>query len=150
MIKKLMVIALGVGCITALVVGAGAVRSYQWLHSEISFTQGQELVTVERGMSLSKLAHTLNHQKLIAHPKVWVLYARFVEPVSIKAGEYQLTQGMTPLELLKIIQRGDVITYSVTLVEGEKTATYESKLSATPKLVNQLAAMTQSQKLAYF
>ena len=37
---------------------------------------------------------------------------------TIKAGEYQINQGVTPNQLIELFKRGDSVSYSFTIIEG--------------------------------
>ena len=57
---------------------------------------------VAPGASFARVAAELAAQGVIAHPRAWVLYARWKGLASaIKAGEYEIQPGTTPRELLE-------------------------------------------------
>jgi UPF0755 protein len=52
----------------------------------------------------------------------------------IKAGSYELTQAVTPLELLQKLTRGDVTQAEIRLIEGWTFAQFRAALDASPDL----------------
>lgn len=77
------------------------------------------VVNLKKGGSLSSLAYDLQKQGILNYPKLIIAYSRLSNTGrSVKAGEYHLEVGLTPLMLLQKIERGDVKYYQLTLVEG--------------------------------
>ncbi len=71
---------------------------------------GSGLITVAR--ELEGLGH-------LDRPRYLVWHARFRGRAdNIQAGEYLLTPGMTPVDLLRKLETGDVIHYALTIPEG--------------------------------
>jgi UPF0755 protein len=66
----------------------------------------------------------------------------------VKAGNYQLTQGVTPLELLDKLTRGDVTQAEIRLIEGWTFAQFRAALDASPDLRHDSAGLEDSQLLA--
>lgn len=78
----------------------------------------QEL-EVERGTSLGPLIRKLAARNLLERPLLFQLYVRATGRGNhIQAGEYLLGPGTTPLDLLDMLERGQVRMHAVTLVEG--------------------------------
>ncbi len=74
---------------------------------------------VYSGTSLKALADDLHNKGVINKPYWFVWMARLNNKASkIQAGEYQITASMTPAELLDLMVSGEVISHSLTLVEG--------------------------------
>jgi UPF0755 protein len=74
---------------------------------------------VGAGSRFTRVAAALAAQGVVAHPRVWVLYARAKGfDTAIKAGEYEIAPGMTPRELLGKIVSGQVVLHSLTVVDG--------------------------------
>ncbi|ABD80895.1 endolytic transglycosylase MltG [Saccharophagus degradans] len=138
-----------------VVVLSGAVGAYfwQWLNAPIAY-QAQYLQSVnnvyrvERGSNLTQIANVLAREQIIEWPKVWVLYARASQKTAVKVGEYKLLAGDTPLVLLNRLVSGDVVSYSVTLIEGSTFKDFLTALHAQEKLQKTLARKTTEQILA--
>jgi UPF0755 protein len=78
----------------------------------------QEL-EVERGTSLGPVIRQLAARNMLEHPLLFQLYVRGTGRGNhIQAGEYLLGPGTTPLDLLDMLERGQVRMHAITLVEG--------------------------------
>ena len=66
----------------------------------------------------------------------------------VKAGNYQLAQPATPMELLDKLTRGDVTQAEVRLIEGWTFAQLRSALDASPYLRHDSAGLEDAQLLA--
>jgi UPF0755 protein len=74
---------------------------------------------VERGAHLRQVADTMTGRGLIPHPYYLLLLAyERGDGGRLKAGEFELTQGMRPADVLDRLISGRVIQYPITLVEG--------------------------------
>jgi UPF0755 protein len=76
-------------------------------------------IKVSIGSRFSRVATDLAAQGVVAHPRAWVLYARWKGvAAAIKAGEYEIEPGMTPRGLLEKMVSGQVLLHSLTIVDG--------------------------------
>jgi UPF0755 protein len=66
----------------------------------------------------------------------------------VKAGNYQLGQALTPMQLLDRLTRGDVTQAEVRLIEGWTFAQFRAALDASPHLKHDTAGMEDAQILA--
>jgi len=66
----------------------------------------------------------------------------------IKAGNYFLTEALTPLELLDKLTRGDVLQAEVRLIEGWTFAQFRAELDASPELRHDSKGLDDGQLLA--
>jgi UPF0755 protein len=74
---------------------------------------------LEPGSSVTSLAADLAARGVIEKPLLLRLLARLTRQADrLKAGEYRIPQGTTPVQLLQILASGKVIQYPLTLVEG--------------------------------
>lgn len=77
------------------------------------------LLDVPRGTSLRTLSETLTARGLLDHPYYLMALAYLRKDAGrIKAGEYQVPDGVTPVELLALLTSGKVVQRAITLVEG--------------------------------
>ena len=92
---------------------------YQWLHAPLTLEQPKLAYEIPAGSAFTRVSNDLAEQGIIEHPKVYSWYARLVgQAANIRAGEYLLEDGATPIDLLNQFVAGDVRLYSFTIVEG--------------------------------
>ncbi len=115
-VYKLIAILVLVGCLAA----GWLWVSYQSFANEPLSVGGKELrLVVKPGMSLRGVADRLQAKGVLKHPRYLAWMARWRGVADrIKVGEYRITPGTTPSQLLTMLVEGRVIQYSLTLVEG--------------------------------
>jgi len=97
--------------------GALLVRSY--LNTPLSVPATGYRLDIPPGTALAKIARQLTDDGITRWPAVLRLYGRLTgQSGQIKAGEYQLLPGTTPVSLLGDLVSGRVILHKLTLVEG--------------------------------
>lgn len=143
LLLRLIIIMVIVGLIAG---SAATVFFWRWLHTEVSVT-AEQVVVVERGASIQRVAQQLKVEHGLRWPEVWRLYARILAPAPIMAGEYRLSDTESPVSILRRLQSGDVITYQVTLVEGLTYNDYIKTLAQAPRLQVLLPSDDQEQQL---
>ena len=101
---------------------AAALIGYRTLFSEIRLLSADSApvkIEVVAGSSLSRVAMELSKAGYLSSPTLFKLWARLQGAEnSIQTGEYELSAGITPAQLLDKIVRGDSVQYRITLVEG--------------------------------
>ncbi len=115
MIKKAVAVLIILSLVIAAIIYT---RAMNYLQQPLQLPQQEVIYTVANGSSLNRVLVELQAQQILHKPFWLKLYARLKERTVIKAGEYRLEQGITPLGILNALNRGDVIQYQVTLVEG--------------------------------
>jgi UPF0755 protein len=74
---------------------------------------------VRDGATLRQVSGKLEKEGLITSKELFLLWARLMGySRKIKAGEYSLNSHMSPVNILKILSKGAIITYPVTVPEG--------------------------------
>jgi len=122
--------ALFLGIVLAIGLAGGALwLMYQeFLSSPTDLGQETLVWEVKRGASLRQLSEDLAAQGLIEHPYFFMALGYLSnQATSIKAGEYEIPNGVTPPELLALFTSGKVLQRAFTLVEGW---TYRQALEA--------------------
>ncbi|MGD8588759.1 MAG: endolytic transglycosylase MltG [Chromatiales bacterium] len=99
---------------------AWAWMEYDSFRSKPLILPEQGLVyNLEPGSSVTSLAADLAARGVIEKPILLRLLARLSRQADrLKAGEYRIPQGTTPVQLLQLLASGKVIQYPLTLVEG--------------------------------
>ncbi len=110
-------------------------------------TGGKELLfTVRPGESLASVARRLEEQGVIDSATSFSWAARFKGLASrVQAGEYILPPGITPSRLLDRLVRGEVTSYSLTLVEGWNFPQMLAAIARSPQLEHTLDGLDAKQ-----
>ena len=88
------------------------------LHSPLALERTEVLI-IEPGMSLSAVSRELSRRGWLQQPYYLIYEGRWQHKAkAIKAGEYAIKPGTTPLQLLNKLIRGKVIQYPLTIPEG--------------------------------
>lgn len=96
-----------------------AVEAVSFVNTPASLEPEDVVVVVPGGTSLSALADRLHRQGLVrsAAKFRWLVWLRGAAR-QIKAGEYKLSTGLRPGELLDKLVRGEVLLHQITFPEG--------------------------------
>ncbi|WP_392566715.1 endolytic transglycosylase MltG [Utexia brackfieldae] len=102
---------------------------------KIQLTANQQLFTVERGMSITRLAAQMQSQKLLENAKPLPYLLQFEPDLRhIKSGTYQLTPDMTVHDFLTLLNSGKEIQLSIQFVEGSRAKDWLIKLQSQPDI----------------
>ena len=109
--------------------------------------------TVAPGANLRDVARDLGSRGIVSRPTYLVWWARLQSKVQnkahiIKAGEYALTPDMTALQLLDNMAAGNVVQYSLTLVEGWTFKQMMAVINAHPSITHTLTGLSDNQLMA--
>ena len=134
--------------ILAIAGAFGAVRYLEsWAQSPLALKE-PVVLTVQKGASFYAVARQLETMALIEDARLLRWYLRIKrENRLLQVGEYQLQPGITLQQLLDKFQRGDVIQYSVTLVNGNTFNEFVATLQAHPQLAHELKDQNPKQIL---
>ena len=103
-------------------------------------------IEVEAGSTFNRIVNSLAADGLIEYPFDLRLYGRLSGKANtIKAGDYQLTEGMSALDLLEKMIAGQVIVYQVVLVEGWTLIQALDAIQSHPMVTSTLASDNQSE-----
>ena len=100
-------------------------------------------LTIPAGVGVSWLANHLEKTGIIDSKYIFRAYVFLNQrELSIKAGEYTLVDIDSIPELVDKVQRGQVIQYAITLIEGKTYNEYKALLMAQKGLEDELADLT--------
>ncbi len=103
-------------------------------------------LVIPNGVGISWLANHLEQQGVIDSRYVFRIYAWINKrDVKIKAGEYTLVDIDSIPDLVAKVDRGQVIQYSITLIEGKTYQDFKAQLTSQKLLVDELASMTDAE-----
>ena len=107
-----------------------------FLISPAGIDKKETIFIVKKGSGLRTVANNLQRKRLIKSKNLFILCAILKGGTKdIKAGEYSLSQSMSPVTIFGILSTGAIKTYTVTIPEG-LTVQQIADLLATKKLVN--------------
>ena len=133
------------GVLLALLAAAGL---YYYAHSELVLQQSPVTLEVRPGSSLKTVATQLATAGVLEQPDLFVLMARLRgDSTRLKAGNYEFTRPLTPLDLLERITRGDVTQVAITFVEGWTFRQMRQALQEHPKVRAETATLTEAELL---
>ena len=138
--------------ILLLILGGVGFWGYQklteFVHTPVNVTQDQ-LLTIERGTTGSKLAVLLEQEKILEHADLlpWLLK---LQPQfnKVKAGTYSLTGVKTLQDLLDMINSGKEAQFSVKFIEGKTFKEWRKNLENAPHLKQALQGKTDKEIMA--
>lgn len=77
------------------------------------------IFTVHSGVSIMKLANELKARGIIQNPTYFILLAKMKgSDKRLQTGEYSVTPGITPQQLLDKIVKGEIFLHKFTIIEG--------------------------------
>ena len=114
----------------------------EFLTTSLAIPAQGMVLNVPQGMSLRGLASDLETRKLLDDARLLRLYGRLHhEATQIKAGEYRLSPGITPVALLDLLVAGKTLSHSITLVEGWTFEQMMQTIAAHPELRHDLKGL---------
>lgn len=148
MIRKLLLL-LETGLVLAgLALGIAWWQQDQALHQPLNVTQ-EQLLDVPAGSTPGGLLNRLQTEGVIKDAFWLRLYWRFnLSSESLHSGEYRIAPGMDAQSLLALWQRGEVVQYSLTLVEGWSFRQVRAALGKQAKLEQTLGNLTDAELMA--
>jgi UPF0755 protein len=124
--------------VVAIAVVAGALfyrHTRSWLHSPIASLTETTVYEVARGAALGPVLNDLQRRGWVRHAREIGLWIKFSRPdYALRAGEYELQPGMSPVELVDLLGSGRVLLHKLTIVEGSTLRELRAALSAHPQL----------------
>ncbi|GAA6137558.1 hypothetical protein NBRC116583_13050 [Arenicella sp. 4NH20-0111] len=101
---------------------------------------------IPNGVGVSWLGNHLQKKGVIDSRYIFRAYTWLNKPdIKIKAGEYTLVDVIDIPELVEKVERGNVIQYAITLVEGHTFKNYLDQLKAQTQLSDELEGMSTAQ-----
>ena len=120
----------------------------EFVHTPVNVTQDQ-LLTIERGTTGSKLAALLEQEKILEHADLlpWLLKLQ-PQLNKVKAGTYSLTGVKTLQDLLDMLNSGKEAQFSVKFIEGKTFKEWRKNLENAPHLKQTLQGKTDKEIMA--
>ena len=120
----------------------------EFVHTPVNVKQDQ-LLTIERGTTGSKLAALLEQEKILEHADLlpWLLKLQ-PQLNKVKAGTYSLTGVKTLQDLLDMINSGKEAQFSVKFIEGKTFKEWRKNLENAPHLKQTLQGKSDKEIMA--
>lgn len=144
--RRKLLLLLETGLVLAgLLLGASAWKLHSALEQPLNLSQ-EQLLDVPAGSTPTSTFNRLQADGVIRDGFWLRLYWRFnLQGQPLHSGEYRMTPGMTAEGLIGLWQRGEVVQYSLTLVEGWNFRQVRNALAKSDKLQQTLAGLSDSQ-----
>ena len=142
-------IAIIVVLLLAGALAGAAVLGAAWYRKPLPLPRTPYDFEVRAGASLGSVARALAGDGVLPHPALLTVLAR-VKHVdrAIKAGSYEVEQGITLPRLLAKLTQGDVSQTAITIVEGTTYAQLKRSLSENPDVAHHLGDLSDADLLA--
>ena len=120
----------------------------EFVHTPVNVTKDQ-LLTIDRGTTGSKLAALLEQEKILEHADLlpWLLKLQ-PQLNKVKAGTYSLTGVKTLQDLLDMINSGKEAQFSVKFIEGKTFKEWRKNLENSPHLKQTLQGKSDKEIMA--
>jgi UPF0755 protein len=131
-------VAVALTLLVLITVGAvgGAVSGWRALNAPMAIPAEGTTLDVASGTGFRLVTNLLAERNQLGYPRLLASYAQLTgDATRIRAGEYRLEPGLTPLTLLDKLVAGDVMLHQVTIVEGSRFADMRATLRAHPAIV---------------
>ncbi|MFJ2366438.1 endolytic transglycosylase MltG [Pseudomonas sp. NPDC087697] len=143
--RRKLLLLLEIGLVLAgLLLGASAWKINSALEQPLNITQ-EELLDVQNGSTPSGTFNRLETDGVLQDAFWLRLYWRLnLAAQPLHSGEYRMLPGMSAQGLIGLWQRGEVVQYSLTLVEGWNFRQVRAALAKNDKLEQTLAGLSDS------
>jgi UPF0755 protein len=135
--------------VALLAAAAAGAAAYWLLQRPLPLPASPWDFEVRPGASLGSIARQLADAGIVPHPQALTLYARARgQDRAIKAGSYEIEQGITLPGLLAKLTQGDVTQTSLTVVEGITFAEFRQALRDHPQVAKTIVDLPDAELLA--
>lgn len=116
---KLVKLAIAAALLLAIGLGAAAYWVFSSLSTPLAHSKANEVLVIEKGSTPAQIIDKLAAESIISSKLPLQIYLRFFGDASkMQAGEYQFKSPITPMEVLKELETGEVQTTKLTIPEG--------------------------------
>jgi UPF0755 protein len=127
---------------------AVAIDAWQVLHAPLNISQAEDY-EFAMGASTASLAKDLRERGWLSRAYYFSAWVRLTGKAhQLKAGEYVIEPGTTPLMLLEQMLQGKVKLYTITLIEGRIFLDVMDRVHASPDIKHTLQARDMASVMA--
>ena len=124
---------LSLAAVVGVLIAAGWCVRYPYHHVPLKSSPMEFSITA--GSTLRSATQQMVDAGVLTSPLPFEVLTRlFGDPKNIKAGNYEIEEGITPLKLMRKITRGDYTALAITFVEGSTFRQMRSMLDDHPAL----------------
>ncbi|MCC8996999.1 MAG: endolytic transglycosylase MltG [Nitrosomonas sp.] len=133
---------------------AGVILAVSWLylhvHSSITLPATPFELSIESGSNLSQVSQQLVDAGLIPSKWPFILMARYLgQESAIKAGDYEISEGLTQIALLRYLAKGDIKQRDIKFIEGWTFTQMRKALDDHPDIKHDSSELTDQQILQH-
>jgi UPF0755 protein len=144
-IRKILLLLEGAVLLAGLLVAFAAWQQHSALQQLLRL-DAEYFVEVPAGATPGGVLNRLEAEGVLDNAFWLRLYWRFnLREQALHSGEYRIVPGSTALDLLSLWRRGEVVQYSLTLVEGWNFRQLRTALQRETRLDQQLAELSDEQ-----
>ncbi|WP_374601617.1 endolytic transglycosylase MltG [Arenimonas sp.] len=139
---KLLKALVALTLLVAVALGGWFWQRYEgFANAPIALAESERILVVESGDGFQDILDKLRELGVDeGHDIEWKALAHEMNVVSrLQVGDYTIRHGITPAELLRKLERGDVIHYRFTIVEGWNLRELRAALARDPEIRQTLA-----------
>lgn len=108
---------------------------YQHFHKDIQLPVTPYEFTIEAGSSMRNITQQLADAGILSNAWSFILLSRFMGNASLlKAGDYELTENISQIELLEYLIKGDVKQNKIKFIEGWTFSQLRNALNEHPAI----------------
>jgi UPF0755 protein len=146
--RKLLVLLEGGLLLIGLALAGMGWLQYKALEQPLKVSE-ERLIEIPKGATPRGMLRKLEDDNVL-YGSFWLrLYWRFnLSGQALHSGEYRVTPGLTARELLSLWQKGEVVQYNITFVEGWSFHQVRDLLSQQEKLEQTLAGLSDEEVMA--
>ena len=135
--------------VLALLLGLAAGGGFYWLVSSPLALQSESVdFHIPQGIGMRAAAREIASAGVTINPWVLVVLGKVLRvESSIKAGSYEVSRGITALDLLAKLTRGDVTQTDISFIEGWTFRQMRDRLDAHPDLRHDSKALSEAEIL---
>lgn len=148
MIRKLLLLLESGLLLAGLLLAFAVWQQHESLEQPLQLAE-EQLLDVPAGATPSGLLNRLESEGILRNAFWLRLYWRFnLASHALHSGEYRMAPGMRAIDLLGLWQRGEVVQYSLTLVEGWNFRQVRAALARQAKLEQTLDGLSDAELMA--
>ncbi|QET01522.1 MULTISPECIES: endolytic transglycosylase MltG [Cupriavidus] len=116
-----------------------------WAHQPLTLATSPVEVVIKPNSSVVSVGRQVQRGGVPIDARLFILLARITgQGASLKAGGYQFESGVTPLDVLDKLARGEVTHYVVTVIEGWEFRKMRAAVDANPALRHDTTGMSDA------